>query len=92
MTASVKITDDYAKKVAEHHQACKNTLDQMEALIKKRGKALADADRKVLDTSGRFIVTAEEQIRTINADMFARMTSTAAPGRRSSARCCPSPR
>ena len=74
VTASVKITDDYARKVAEHHQASKNALDQMEALIKKKGKALADADRKVLETSGRFIATAEEQIRTVNADMFAALS------------------
>jgi hypothetical protein len=68
--ASIAVTDDYKKKVQEHHTACKDTLDKMEALIKKKGKNLAEADTKVLQTSGRFIATAEEQIRTINADMF----------------------
>jgi hypothetical protein len=72
--AALKITDDYARKVAEHHQACKKALDEMEALIKKKGKALTDADRKVIATSGRFIVTAEEQVRTINADMFSALS------------------
>jgi hypothetical protein len=74
VNAALKITDDYAKKVAEHHQACKKALDEMEAPIKKKGKALTDADRKVIATSGRFIVTAEEQIRTINADMFSALS------------------
>lgn len=67
---SVAITDDYKKKVEDHHKACKNMLDQMEALIKKKGKSLGADDMKVLQTSTRFVANADEAIVATSGDMF----------------------
>ena len=67
---SVSICEQYATKVTEHHAAAKKAIDEMQALIKKKGSKLSDSDINVLETSAKFCNTAKSQLVTDSGEMF----------------------
>jgi hypothetical protein len=68
--AALKVTGDYYEKVKKHHAASKKAIDDMTALIKKKGKTLAESDIKVLETSARLCATLATQINDTSMDIM----------------------
>lgn len=70
VTSSLAIVDDYHKKVDENHGVAKKTMDELEALIKKRGKSLSDPDMKVIETMQRTLERSASTINETSGEMF----------------------
>jgi hypothetical protein len=70
VTSSLAIVDDYHKKVDDNHAVAKKTMDEMEALVKKRGKSLSDADVKVIETMQRTLERSATTIGETSGEVF----------------------
>lgn len=67
-------TQDFAKLAGDRHKACEGVLEQMEAILKKNGKAVDVSDMKVLETTARSVKNHSVTLGEISGDMFKALT------------------
>jgi hypothetical protein len=69
----IQANQEQNKRVQQSHDVCKKIVDEMEVLIKKKGKALSESDLKVLATSVRNVAHYNSDLEKKAKELYDRL-------------------